>query len=305
MAQTARMGGNGATAPAKRGPYAFEYARIAVADPAASAEFYERFVGLDVSGKKDGRVYLRAGTEHHCIDLVKDGAAGTSKVIALGFSVDDTEALEEIKARVKAAGHPVKPLDEQQKTFVTDGFATTDPTGMTWELFTEFQVFAEPPMLEYRPLFVVHPFIGTEKYDETLKFYMDVLGFRASDYIANVSAFLRSENRYHHSLAMRRSKAFEIAHICFQMKSFDHMMRGRAKAIYHKVKIGADMANHSGSRSLAFYMEDPAHGPKIELCDGHEILTPEEHETRKPRRMSIDPRNIDVWRAAEDDWHDL
>jgi 2,3-dihydroxy-p-cumate/2,3-dihydroxybenzoate 3,4-dioxygenase len=299
------VGTNGQQTAVKRGPYAFEYARIAVTDPAASADFYERHVGLDVSGRKDGRVYLRAGTEHHCIELVKDGGVKQARVTALGFSIDSEEALAEIKGRVKAAGHPVKPLDEAQKAVCTDGFATSDPTGMTLELFTEFQVFAEPPMLEYRPVCIVHPFLGTEKYDETLKFYLEVIGFRASDYIANVSAFLRSENRFHHSLAMRRSKAFEIAHVCFQMKSFDHMMRGRAKAIYHKVKIGADMANHSGSRSLAFYMEDPAHGPKIELCDGHEILTPEEHETRKPRRMSIDPRNIDVWRAAEDDWADL
>lgn len=296
---------NGQEATAKRGPYAFEYARIAVTDPAASAEFYQRHVGLDVSGKKDGHLYLRAATEHHCIDLVKDAGAKQSRVTALGFSVADDEALKEIKGRVKAAGSPVDALDAAQKSFCTDGFATKDPTGMVVELFTEFQVFAEPPMLEYRPLCIVHPFLGTEKYDETLKFYLDVLGFRASDYIANVSAFLRSENRFHHSLAMRRSKEFEIAHICFQMKSFDQMMRGRAKAIYHKVKIGADMANHSGSRSLAFYMEDPAHGPKIELCDGHEILSPEEHESRKPRIMAIDPRNIDVWRAAEDDWHDL
>ncbi|MBM4435354.1 MAG: hypothetical protein FJ028_09725 [Chloroflexi bacterium] len=305
MAQAVRVGGKGATAAWKRGPYAFEYARIAVADPAASSEFYQRHVGLDVSGRKDGRVYLRAGNEHHCIELVKDAAAKTSKVLALGFSVDDDEALAEIRDRVTAAGHAVGPLDPLQKGFCSDGFATKDPTGLTIELFTGFQVFAEAPMLEYRPTCIVHPFLGTEKYDETLTFYLDVMGFRASDYIANASAFLRSENRFHHSLAMRRSKAFEIAHICFQMKSFDHMMRGRAKAIYHKVKIGADMANHSGSRSLAFYMEDEAHGPKIELCDGHEILSPEDHERRKPRIMAIDPRNIDVWRAAEDDWHDL
>lgn len=299
------MATNGQQAAAKRGPYAFEYARVAVADPGASSEFYQRHVGLDVSGHKDGRVYLRAGTEHHCIELTKDGGAKQAKVLALGFSVADDGVLAEIRDRVKAAGRPVRPLPESQQAFCSEGFATEDPTGMTFELFSGFQVFAEPPMLEYRPMYIVHPFIGTERYDETLTFYLETLGFRPSDYIANVSAFLRSENRFHHSLAMRRSKAFEIAHICFQMKSFDHMMRGRAKAIYHKVNIGADMANHSGSRSLAFYMEDPAHGPKIELCDGHQVLTPEEHETRRPRILAIDPRNIDVWRAAEDDWHDL
>ena len=161
------------------------------------------------------------------------------------------------------------------------------------------------PSLFYTPAYIVHPFIGTPKFDETLKFYLDVLGFRASDYIANATAFLRSENRLHHSFAMRRSKEKEIAHICFAMKSLDQVMRGRALAVYDKIRIAADMANHSASKSIAFYIEDEQHGPRIELCDGHRRLTEEEHATAKPRRMSVDPRNIDIWRPAADDWHDL
>ena len=85
----------------------------------------------------------------------------------------------------------------------------------------------------------------------------------------------------------------------------NHDRRGRALAVYDKVKIAADMANHSASKSIAFYIEDPAHGPRIELCDGHRVLTEAEHATAKPRRMSIDARNIDIWRPAADDWHDL
>jgi hypothetical protein len=104
---------------------------------------------------------------------------------------------------------------------------------------------------------------------------------------------------------MRRSKEKEIAHICFAMKNLDHVMRGRALAVYDKVRIAADMANHSASKSIAFYIEDDKHGPRIELCDGHRRLTEEEHATAKPRRMSIDARNIDIWRPAADDWHDL
>ncbi len=290
---------------AKKGPYGFEYARIAVANVQASRDWYKTYIGLDDSGKSDGHLYLRAGIQHHCLDLIQDPKLKEAEVKAFGFSVESADVLNEIKERVKKAGSPVKKLDKAQARFCAEGFATVDPAGMTVELFTDYQEWAEPPLLEYTPKYVVHPFIGTEKYDATLKWYLDVLGFRASDYIANMSAFLRSENRLHHSFAIRRSKAFEVAHICFQMKSLDHVMRGRAKAIYSGVKIAADMANHSASKSIAFYVFDAQHGPKIELCDGHRILTVEEHATMKPRRMSIDPRNIDVWRAADDDWHDL
>lgn len=289
----------------RKGPYGFEYARIAVPDVEATREWYAKYVGLDPVGKADGHLFMRAGIPHHCIDLVHDGKLKRAEVRSFGFSVESPDALAQIRERVQAAGAPVRELDKAQQAFCADGFATADPAGTVLELFTDYQEWAEPPLLAYTPKYVVHPFIGTEKYDETLRFYLEVLGFRASDYIANMSAFLRSENRFHHSFAIRRSKQYEVAHICFEMKSLDHVMRGRAKAIYDNVKIAADMANHSASRSIAFYIEDPLHGPRIELCDGHTILTPEEHETRRPRRMSVDPRNIDVWRAAADDWHDL
>lgn len=288
-----------------KGPYAFEYARIAVPDVEASKAWYEKYIGLDFAGKTDGHTYLRAGLPHHALDLVADPKLKEHEVRAFGFSVESEEVLEALRKRVMDAGAPIKELDEAQKSWCAGGFATQDPAGNALELFTDYQEWAEPPMLAYTPQYVVHPFIGTPKYEETLKFYLDVLGFRASDYIATASAFLRSENRLHHSFAIRRAKEKEVAHICFSMKSLDHVMRGRAKAIYDGVKIAADMANHSASKSIAFYVLDEKHGPRIELCDGHRLLTPEEHETRKPRRMSVDPRNIDVWRAAADDWHDL
>jgi catechol-2,3-dioxygenase len=289
----------------KKGPYAFEYARIAVPDVAATKAWYEKYVGVDFAGNTDGHTYLRAGLPHHALDLVEDRSLKHHEVRAFGFSVESEDALNEIRTRVSAANAPVRELDAAQKSWCAQGFATEDPAGNGLEFFTDYQEWAEMPSLFYTPSYIVHPFIGTPKFDETLAFYLDVLGFRASDYIANVTAFLRSENRLHHSFAMRRSKEKEIAHICFAMKSLDHVMRGRALAVYDKIKIAADMANHSASKSIAFYIEDDKHGPRIELCDGHRRLTEEEHATAKPRRMSIDPRNIDIWRPAADDWHDL
>ncbi|MEH1015928.1 VOC family protein [Micromonospora sp. CPCC 206060] len=182
------------------------------------------------------------------------------------------------------------------------GFGVRDPNGLIVELFTEFVEYAEPPLIELRPLDLVHPFLATNKYDETVEFYTKVLGFLPSDYVGDVTVFLRGEDRYHHSLALQRNEEHYVAHLCFMMKSFDHVMRGRARALYKQVPIASDMVNHSASTSIVFYLYDPKHGPRYELCDGHRVFTPEEHETHRPRRMVLDPRNIDVWRAAADDW---
>jgi hypothetical protein len=79
-------------------------------------------------------------------------------------------------------------------------------------------------------------------------------------------------------------------------------MRMRARALYKGSPIASDLVNHSASTSIAFYLHDPKHGPRFELCDRHRVFTPEEHETHRPRFMPADPRNIDVWRPAADDW---
>ncbi|MFJ8687901.1 VOC family protein [Micromonospora wenchangensis] len=286
----------------RRGPYGMEYARIEVPDLAASIEFLQYHVGLQLEQHDDEYAFLRADLEHHSIELVAAPQRTESWTTAVGFSVENEAVLDDLRERVTAAGHEVFELADRVKGLVQRGFAVRDPNGLIVELFTEFQEYAEPPLIELRPLDLVHPFLATDKYDETLAFYTKVLGFLESDHVGDVTVFLRSEDRYHHSLAIQRNNEFYVAHLCFMMKSFDHVMRGRARAQYKQVPIASDLVNHSASTSIAFYMHDTRHGPRYELCDRHRVFTPEEHETHRARRMAVDPRNIDVWRPAADDW---
>ncbi|MFI9639270.1 VOC family protein [Micromonospora sp. NPDC051925] len=286
----------------RRGPYGMEYARIEVPDLAASIEFLQYHVGLQLEQHDDEYAFLRADLEHHSIELIAAPHRTESWTTAVGFSVENDAVLDDLRERVTAAGHEVLELADRVKGLVQRGFAVRDPNGLIVELFTEFQEYAEPPLIELRPLDLVHPFLATDKYDETLDFYTKVLGFLPSDHVGDVTVFLRSEDRYHHSLAIQRNNEFYVAHLCFMMKSFDHVMRGRARAQYKQVPIASDLVNHSASTSIAFYMHDTRHGPRYELCDRHRVFTPEEHETHRARRMAVDPRNIDVWRPAADDW---
>ncbi|MEO5724372.1 MAG: VOC family protein [Ilumatobacteraceae bacterium] len=286
-----------------RAPHSLLYARIEVPDIDASRQFYEDHVGLVTEDVSAERVTLRADISHHCIELLAAPQRDVAHTSAVGFSVDSVAVLDEIAARLDAAGVERFDVDPHIKAMSTAGYAVKDPNGLIVELTFEFQEFAEAPHVEIRPIDMVHPFISTDKYEESVHFYVDVLGFRPSDFIADQTAFLRSENRMHHSFAIRRDSSFYVAHLCFVMKSFDHVMRMRAKAIYKQVPIASDIVNHSASHSIAFYMYDARHGPRAELCDGHRRLTQEEHDvTHRARRMSVDPRNIDVWRAAADDW---
>lgn len=288
--------------PRNHGPYGMEYARIEVPDMQATIDFLEYHVGLQLEERTEEYAYLRADIEHHAIELISAPERTDGWTTAVGFSVESTAVLEEIKQRAIAAGHEILALQKRQQELCDAGFAIADPEGLVVELFTGFQEYAEPPHLEIRPVDLVHPFLATTKYEEMLDFYIKVLGFNPSDHIVGSATFLRSEDRYHHSLAIQKNNEHHVAHLCFAMKSLDHVMRMRARALYKGAPIASDIVNHSASTSIAFYMHDTRFGPRFELCDSHRVFTPEEHETHRARKMPADPRNIDVWRPASDDW---
>lgn len=290
--------------PSKRdhGPYGMEYARIEVPDMQATIDFLQYHVGLQLEQQTDEYAYLRADVEHHSIELINSPDREVGHTAAVGFSVESEEVLAQLRRQVEEAGHEVLPLQERQQGLCDNGFGVKDPDGLIVELFTEFQEYAEPPHLEIRPLDLVHPFLATPRYEQSLEFYTKVLNFLPSDHIVGSATFLRCEDRYHHSLALQKNTEHYVAHLCFAMKSLDHVMRMRARALYKGAPIASDIVNHSASTSIAFYLHDPAHGPRFELCDSHRVFTPEEHESHRARKMPADPRNIDVWRPAVDDW---
>jgi 2,3-dihydroxy-p-cumate/2,3-dihydroxybenzoate 3,4-dioxygenase len=288
-----------------RGPFGMEYARIEVPDLQATIDFLQYHVGLQLEQHTDEYAYLRADIEHHSIELISAPSRTDGWTTAIGFSVESEEVLDQLHKQVVDADLEVLELQERQRALCENGFAVKDPNGLIVELFTEFQEYAEAPHVEIRPVDLVHPFLVTKKYQETVDFYTKVLNFQPSDHVVGSTSFLRCEDRYHHSLAVslnRGSDDFFVAHLCFAMKSLDHVMRMRARALYKGAPIASDIVNHSASTSIAFYLHDPKFGPRFELCDRHRVFTPEEHETHRARRMTADPRNIDVWRPAADDW---
>src|SRR2546427_11198185 len=99
-----------------KGPYSFEYARIAVPDLEATKGWYEKYVGVDFAGKTDGHTYLRAGLPHHALDRVEVRSLKKHEVRAFGFSVESEEALGAPKKRVEDPGAPGTTLDEAQQT---------------------------------------------------------------------------------------------------------------------------------------------------------------------------------------------
>ena len=139
----------------QKGPYAMEFARLAVPDVPATKSFLDEYVGLDpVEGDFD-RVYLRAANDHHSIELIDAPGAEVADVAAIGYSVESETVLDELRASVLAAGHDVHDLTAATAEWVTTGFGVDDPNGLRFELFTEYSQFADVPFRLFRPKEVV------------------------------------------------------------------------------------------------------------------------------------------------------
>jgi 2,3-dihydroxy-p-cumate/2,3-dihydroxybenzoate 3,4-dioxygenase len=284
-----------------KGPETFAFARLAVPNASESKAYYEQNVGLETVGSDDGRVYLRAGTAHHCIELEEDPSLDAAKVLALGYWVGESETLEAIRQRAEKEGMDILATDATLQALTSESFAVDDPNGMRFEFFTGFPEFAEPPFSLHCPIDILHPLTATDKYEQSVFVYTKVFGFLVSDYLMDDFVFLRGEDRYHHSLGTGRGSKFVVEHIAFLAPNFDVLMRMRARAQYDGVPIVQDLVRHSGSGSVSFYQHMPQHGPRIELANHHQRFDEVEHETWRPRRLAGGARDMfDMWRAADD-----
>ena len=286
-------------------PHSFTSVTIEVEDPVAASLFYQYHVGLEEVRVDGDERFLRCGLDHHSVHLVRRHGVGSARVAAVAYSVETAEGLANLARSLEDAGHRVDEIRSARARHALDGFETVDPNGLTVQIVHEPFVFAEPPSSAFAPVEMVHPFLWTDRYEASEHFYVDVLGFRPSDYIERKLVFLRGADRWHHSLALLKSDSFTVAHLCFLMPSLEDVMRGRARAMYRGVELPVDLVKHSASESIAVYLHDPRFGPWIELCDSHRRLTAEEDDhDHRPRRMADDPRNVmDVWRASADhDW---
>ena len=288
-------------------PYSFTSVTISVPDVAASSLFFQFHVGLEEVSAEAGHRFLRCGLEHHSVHLSEDSDLERAQVTSIAYSVKSRSDLQALAARLDEAGCPVETASPERSRFAVEALRTVDPNGLSVEFVYQPFVFAEPPISAFGPLEMVHPFIWTDRYVESVEFYESLVGFRPSDYIEHKLVFLRCGDRFHHSLALLEAETFGIAHLCFLMPSIEAVMRGRARAQFREVSLPVDLVKHSASQSIAVYLHDERHGPWIELCDSHLRFTSDEDETHEPRFMVDDPRNVmDVWRASADhDWRSL
>jgi catechol 2,3-dioxygenase-like lactoylglutathione lyase family enzyme len=215
-------------------------------------------LGLRVTERASGTVYLAAGPVHHELSYVE---AATPGVDALGLVARDGDALLEIRRRVAQAGLRMLP-HRPMVAGVEDAFAFEGPEGFVFEI-THGMSVDTPAALSFGPNryghFNFHPQDPTRMKD----FLVELLDFRVSDVIGTDHAYFLRCNTEHHGIAIIRGggtfhhHAWEAQSVADLTKLGDRLHALGRKLIWGPVRHGA------GNNIAAYYIEHT--GSVVEL----------------------------------------
>jgi len=270
------------------------YVALNVSDLERAIGFYTDIVDLNLTDKaKSGPVFLRCSGDHHNIVLAKGERPGLHRV---AFEVVDSDELDRAYNFLTGNGIRVTdaPPDELSRLNIARAFRIEDPSGFTLEFYSDIVEVPEgyaPKEIKIARL--GHCVVYTDRFEESLKFYTETLGFKVSDFLGQVIAFLRCHpNPYHHSFALVRGTEGKLNHVNFMVTDIDDIGRGRIRLIDHDVPIVFGPGRHLPSNSIFLYYLDPD-GLMLEYSFGMEEFP--ETGARKPRLLAPSLRTLDMW----------
>jgi len=263
------------------------YLGLGVKDVDAWESFSTQILGLQSGGRTDdGRLLLRMDEYAYRLALHRDDS---DDIAYAGWEVADAAGLREVAARLRAIGVEVTAGSAEHAKLrgVTELIRFTDPSGVRSEAFYGPSIRFEQPFHSPRAIsgFVTgqqglgHIVMAAGDMEESLRFYLDGLGFRISDTIdmnfgpgMQVTVAFMHCNPRHHTLALAPVRAPKhLHHIMLQARSIDDVGSTMYLCQDRKVEIAATLGRHTNDHMVSFYLRTPS-GFEIEYgWGGREI----------------------------------
>ncbi|KZY44853.1 hypothetical protein A3731_33385, partial [Roseovarius sp. HI0049] len=187
--------------------------------------------------ERDDELLIRVDEKAFRIAVTQADSGGLASV---GLDVGDAAGLDLLRQKLAEAGYAVREgsAEEARRRSVIRLLHCNDPSGTPLELFYGQTYVREQFVSPLGVRFVTgdlglgHVLLRAGRYDDTLAFYRDILGFRISDVWNGkevTATFLRCNAR-HHSIALRKADdegGFSLGHFMLQVDDVNTV--GRAQ----------------------------------------------------------------------------
>ncbi len=233
------------------------YVGYGVPDLAAESAFYREAWGLKPVGEKDGMVYFAAeGDDELAVVRLRQSDAKRVDVIAL--AADSRTDVDALFANVVNAGCKVifepKDLDSFGGGY---GFRFFSPDGLTFEVSSDVERGSSRPLKRWDgiPAKISHIVLHSPNHKAMAQFFVDVLGFKVSDWLGDFMCFLRC-NQWHHRLAILPGPPC-LNHVAYDVLGVDDMMRGISRLKQSDIEIQWGPGRHTAGNNTFSYFVTP------------------------------------------------
>lgn len=269
------------------------YVALGVTDLASTADFYEHVWELDREAESDDAVYFTAASSSEpCILRLRP--ADEPRVDLVSLAADSRGAVDALAAAVGAAGmklvHEPAPLSIPGDGY---GFRFFDPDGRTVEVATDVAPRAPDSVDPGRaaPLGISHVVLNTTDLARATRFYVNVLGFRVSDYLADFMVFLRC-GPSHHVLGFSAAPHVSLNHVAYEVADLDQYMYATGRTLRAGFGLVWGPGRHGPGGNTFSYFEDPGRFV-CEYTTGLQVI--EDDRTHEPKVFGVSPEEEDLW----------
>ena len=228
------------------------------------ADYGPKFLGLDLVEKTATTLKFRMDDRRQRIIVSSDPRLPDT----FGWEVADAQELERIAQRVEAAKTAVRrvPAADCALRGVAEAIHFEDSAGNRLEVFCGPEI-ATTPMRPGRAISgfktgaygMGHAVLHVPSVEDVQWFYMDVLGFRLSDYMQRpFKAFFFHLNGRHHSLALIEGGDRRIHHIMMELNNLDDVGQGYDLAQTEPGRIATTLGRHTNDFMTSFYARTPS-----------------------------------------------
>ena len=269
------------------------YVGYSVTDLAAETAFYEATWGLDRVEGQDGTALFKARghDEHHVVQL-QQGAVNRIEVIQLSAaSRADVDALH---GKVAASGCRIT-REPHELTMPGGGygFRFFSPDGLQFGISSDVArgSKAEVARWDAVPVKISHIVLHSPDQHALCQWFIDVLGFRLSDWLGDFMCFLRC-NSAHHRIAILPGPPC-LNHVAYDMEGVDGMMRGIHRLKLKGIDIGWGPGRHTAGNNTFSYFVTP-NGFVVEYTAELEEVDDEtwQHQVHTPAPLVMDQWGI-------------
>ena len=228
-------------------------------------QFATRLVGLQAVECSPSLLAFRMDDRKQRIVVDRSMAEGTR---FFGWEVQDADALDSLAGRLEQAQVAVtaEPQALADKRRVRSLISFSDPAGNRLEAFhgaalddTPFSPGRSISGFRTGPLGLGHAVLTVENIEAVMPFYVDVLGFRLSDYMMKpFRAYFFHINARHHSLALLESGRNGMHHLMVELFSLDDVGQAYDVALNEPDRVGVTLGRHTNDFMTSFYARSPS-----------------------------------------------